>query len=440
MNKIILHIDFNSFFATVEQQANPRLRGKPIGVTGGDRMTRTVIGAASVEAKKFGVKTGMAIWQAKALCPQIILVRGDSDKYLEVSKKFLNIIKDYSPNVEVFSIDEAFMELNSKHEVLNTKQTQNANVLNFENLNLNIVSNLDIRISDLFIDAVKTAMEIKQRIKDELGQYITCSIGISYNKLMAKLAGSLKKPDGLIVIANEQEAIKVLDQIELNEICGIGFRIKKRLNNMGIFNFKDLRNAPLQALLASFKSYGQVLYDMARGIDQKAVVPFFEKEEVKSIGHRHTISCDTEDILEIKQILLKLTELIARRLRAKNLVGKTVSLWYRSADFLGEGKQVTIPLTQDGLEIFKAGWRIFNQVWQGEKIRMIGVSISNLRPQNPQNLTLFTEDQKQETIIQAIDKINNKFGEFTLQRGILLNSTQIKRKANPFLSDRRFKL
>lgn len=209
---------------------------------------------------------------------------------------------------------------------------------------------------------------------------------------------------------------------------------------MGIFNFKDLRNAPLQALSASFKSYGQILYDMARGIDQKAVIPFFEKEEVKSIGHRHTIAYDTTDILEIKQILLKLTELIARRLRAKNLVGKTVSLWYRSADFLGEGKQVTIPLTQDGLEIFKAGWRIFNQVWQGEKIRMIGVSISNLRPQNPQNLTLFTEDQKQETIIQAIDKINNKFGEFTLQRGVLLNSTQIKRKANPFLSDRRFKL
>lgn len=437
MNKIILHIDFNSFFATVEQQANPRLRGKPIGVTGGDRMTRTVIGAASVEAKKFGVKTGMAIWQAQALCPQIILVRGDSDKYLEVSKKFLNIIKDYSPNVEVFSIDEVFLEVTGCR-------------------GQGIEDNCNLKPVPCYLEhntyLIDIAQEIKKRIKQEIGNYITCSIGISYNKLMAKLAGSLKKPDGLVVIANEQEAMKILDQIELNEICGIGFRIKKRLNNMGIFNFKDLRNAPLQALLASFKSYGQVLYDMARGIDQKTVVPFFEKEEVKSIGHRHTISRDTEDILEIKQILLKLTELIARRLRAKNLVGKTVSLWYRSADFLGEGKQVTIPLTQDGLEIFKAGWRIFNQVWparnafaceaggQGEKIRMIGVSISNLRPKNPQNLTLFTEDQKQETIIQAIDKINNKFGEFTLQRGVLLNSTQIKRKANPFLSDRRFKL
>src|SRR3989344_5982874 len=107
----IIHIDFNSYFATVEQQANPRLRGKPVGVTGGDRMQRTVLGAASIEAKKFGVKTGMQIWEAKKLCPQIIIVPGDSDKYLEVTKRFLNILKDYGPYLEVFSIDEAFLEL-----------------------------------------------------------------------------------------------------------------------------------------------------------------------------------------------------------------------------------------------------------------------------------------------------------------------------------------
>src|SRR3990167_2393456 len=111
MNKTILHIDFNSYFATVEQQANPRLRGRPIGVTGGDRSERTVVGAASIEAKKFGVKTGMALWQARQLCPEIIFVTGDSDKYLETTKRFLNILKDYSPYVEVFSIDEVFLEV-----------------------------------------------------------------------------------------------------------------------------------------------------------------------------------------------------------------------------------------------------------------------------------------------------------------------------------------
>jgi len=404
VQRLILHVDFNSFFATVEQQANPRLRGKPIGVTGGDRMERTVVGAASVEAKKFGVKTGMPMWEALKLCPDLILVKGDSDKYLSVTKKFLSIIKDYSPNVEVFSIDEVFLEISARSP------------------------------------AMSIALDIKRRIKEEVGEYITCSIGISYNKVMAKLAGSLYKPDGLVVIEDEEAAQFVLDRVELNEICGIGFRIKKRLNNMGVFNFKDLRKVPLEALLASYKSYGQTLYNMSRGIDHSLITPFFEKEEVKSVGHRHTLFHDTSDLLEIKQVLLKLTELIARKLRAKKLVGKTVSCWYRSSNFLGEGMQITIPITQDGLEIFKAGWKIFNQIWNQDKIRMVGVSISNLRPQNPQNLTFLEENLRQEKIIKSIDKINDKFGEFTLQRGILLGTAKVYRKANPFLADRRFTL
>ena len=275
----ILHIDFNSYFATVEQQANPRLRGKPIGVTGGDRMKRTVIGAASVEAKRFGVKTGMQIWEAKKLCPQIILVKGDSDKYLEVTKRFLAIISSYSPNLEVFSIDEVFLEIESSRKSQESSE-----------------DNLDSRLLTL----VTLAQEIKSRIKSEIGSYITCSIGISYNKRMAKLAGSLYKPDGLVVIADEEAAMWVLDRVDLDEICGIGPRIKKRLNNMGAFNFTQLRKVPLPALLASFKSYGLILYNMARGIDESEVVPFYEKGEVKSVGHRHTIDHDTSDPVEIK--------------------------------------------------------------------------------------------------------------------------------------------
>lgn len=401
--RTIFHIDFNSYFATVEQQANPGLRGKPVGVTGGDRMERTVLGAASVEAKKYGVKTGMQIWEAQRLCPQIILVPGDSDKYLETTKRFLNIIKDYSPYVEVFSIDEVFLELKTK-------------------------------------EIIKIAEEIKSRIRTEVGEWISCSIGISYNKIMAKLAGSLYKPDGLVVIADEQAAMWILDRIGLDEICGIGGRIKKRLNNMGIFNFAQLRKVPLKALLASFKSYGLILYNMARGVDNSLVVPFYEKEEVKSIGHRHTIDHDTNDPAEIKQILLKLTELIARRLRAKKLVGKTVSFWMRESDFSEEGMQTTISFTQDGLDIFKAAWKIFYQIWSKEKIRMIGASISNLKPENPQNLSLLPEINRQETIIKAVDKINDKYGEFSLQRGILLGTSKIRRMPNPFLADRRFKL
>lgn len=419
--KTIMHIDFNSFFATVEQQANPRLRSRPIGVTGGDRMERTVIGAASVEAKKLGVKTGMPLFEAKKICPSIILVPGDSDKYLEVTKRFLGLLSPFCPYLEVFSIDEVFIQIKSDRS---------------EDRYTGELEHWPLISSDL----IRLAHEIKSRVRSELGEAITCSIGISYNKLLAKLAGSLIKPDGLVVIANQDEAIKVLDRVELNEICGIGRAVKARLNKMGIFNFKQLREVPLNILLFEFKSYGQFLYDASRGIDHRPILPFYEKEEIKSVGHRHTISYDTSDPEEIKQLLLKLTELVARRLRVKKLVGRTVSCWFRSSDFSGEGMQVTIPYTSDGLEIFKASWKIFHQIWDKEKIRMIGVSVSNLRSKLPQTLSLLADDNKQQLITQTLDEVNSKYGEFTLQRGTLLTSAKIKRMPNPFLADRRFKL
>lgn len=178
--RTIFHIDFNSYFATVEQQANPRLRGKPIGVTGGDRMSRTVIGAASVEAKKFGVKTGMSIPEALKFCPQIILVKGDSDKYLACTKRFLNILKDYSPFLEVFSIDECFLEMPVCHSGILPKNIPFTEVQGDKG---------DLQ-GDSFRKFIGVAEEIKQRIREEVGEWISCSVGISYNKLMAKLAGS----------------------------------------------------------------------------------------------------------------------------------------------------------------------------------------------------------------------------------------------------------
>ncbi len=438
--RTILHIDFNSYFATVEQQANPRLRGKPIGVTGGDRMQRTVIGAASVEAKRLGVKTGMQLWQAKKLAPSLILVPGDSDKYLYTTTRFLSILKDYSPYLEVFSIDEAFLEL-SPSVIARSKATWQSN------------SKIASHSFAMTSQPIQVAQQIKQRIRSEIGEWVTCSIGISYNKVMAKLAGSLYKPNGLVWIADEESAMKILDCVPLDEICGLGPRIKNRLAKLGIFTFKQLREVPLGTLLFEFKSYGQWLYDIARGIDHDPIVPFYEKEGIKSVGHRHTIDHDTQNPEEIKQILLKLTELIARRLRSKKLVGKTVICYYRNAldksqlqfdslnhSFSGDGMQITIPYTSDGLEIFKAGWRIWQKIWPGSKIRMIGATVSNLKPEAPQTLSLLPEDHRQDKIIQTLDTINNKYGEFTLQRGILLSSAKVYRKPNPFLSDRRFKL
>lgn len=464
-NRVIMHIDFNSYFATVEQQANPRLRGKPIGVTGGDRMSRTVLGAASVEAKKFGIKTGMRIPEALRLCPQLILVRGDSDKYLECTKRFLNILKDYSDKLEVFSIDEVFLEFR-RPENQKTQIHQNIRLPEYQKFRDSDSSDPPILQSSESSDSsdlsdtlsnsdlseyIPIADEIKQRIRAEVGEWITCSIGISYNKLLAKFAGSLYKPDGLVVIEDDKSAMQLLDLVELDQVCGIGHRIKKRLFDMGVTSFAHLRKLSLDQLRASFKSYGVILYGWARGIDHSPVQPFFEKEEVKSVGHRHTISRDTLDEIEIKQLFVKLSEMVARRLRSKNLVGKTITVWYRAAFnlnffettgqmFEGGGMQKSVLPTQDGLEIFKVGWEVFHTIWKQERIRMVGISVSNLRPKIPENLSLLEEVRRNQIITRAIDAINDRYGEFTLSRGILLNTSKMRRMPNPFLSDRRFKI
>ena len=439
----IIHIDFNSFFATVEQQANPRLRGKPIGVTGGDRTSRTVVGAASVEAKKRGVTTGMKIPDALKICPDLILVKGDSDKYLSINKKFLNILKGYSDKLEVFSIDEVFLEVKvprgknpeSKSDTRGTRGT------------------LDTCGTSESVEQylLEIASSIKDKIRKQAGDWITVSIGISYNKMLAKLAGSRYKPDGLMAIMDRDSAIWVLDRVELDDICGLGPRTKRHLNNMGVFNFKDLRKIPLQNLLSAFKSYGKILYDFARGEDPRPVIPFYEKEEVKSIGHQYTISRDIDNPQEIKQTLLKICELVARRARSKRLEGKTISFWFRYGfnleyfkltgdQFRSNGMQTTILYSNDGFDIFKAAWDIFLKLWDGTPIRFLSISLSNLVHESKQTISLLDEVKKREVITRALDAVNNRYGEFTLQRATLLNSRKIRRMANSFMSDRRFKI
>lgn len=440
MSSIFLHIDYNSYFATVEQQANPRLRGKPIGVTGGDRMERTVVGAASVEAKALGIKTGMSIQEARRIYPQLILVRGDSDKYLACTKRFINILKDYSPYLEIFSIDEAFVQL-----------PQPAS----------------------FEDGIEIAMQIKERIHKEIGDWLRVSIGVSYNKTMAKLAGSLQKPDGLYVIADEQAAQMILDQIEFDDICGIGHATKRHLFNMGITNFPTLRKVPRELLISAFKSYGMFLYNIARGIHDNPLVAFYDKEEVKSVGHQHTLRRDTNDPEKIQQTLLKMSEMVAKRLRDKGLMTRTVVCFFRYAlghsegieedssvyrrqgfvdveiqkwqqagrvHFESAGMQITIFPTDDGLSIFKAAWRVFSQMWDREAVRLLGISTTNLVAKKDQTLSLLPEAKRTEVITKTLDLVNDRYGDFVLRRGVLLKSGDMRRKPNSFLSDRRFKI
>lgn len=400
--RIVLHVDMNSYFATIEQQANPFLRGKPIAVTGSP-YTRTVVGASSIEAKRYGVRTGMSFPEALKLCPKIIRVVSDPDKYSETTKRFIKILEHYTPIVEVFSVDEAFLDITDT--------------------------------ADRFGGVGKIAEKIKFDIKEACGEWVSCSVGISHNKLLAKLAGELKKPDGLTFITRVNMA-EIFAKTPIEKACGIGWALRPKLNEMGIRTLAELGNTSLTILVGRFGSYGYKLKDIGLGLDDSPVHPYFQPDEIKSIGHQFTFLRDTQDYGEIGRMLLKLSELVAKRARAQGKLGRTVHLWFRSSNFHNYGRQLTLPSeTQDGLTIYYAVQKIWQEAGFRAPIRLVGVVLSNLQDETPKQLSLLPESSLREKIVTLMDRINEKFGAFTIQQGALLGSVRIKRNMNGYGSD-----
>lgn len=388
MDRLILHIDMNAFFASVEQAANPELLGKPIAVTGGGQ--RTVITTSSYEARAFGVKTGMAIWEAKRCCPELIIVVGDNRKYTHTSGEIMKMMLDYTPEVEVFSIDEAFMDVTHSLSLFNTP----------ENI----------------------AHLLKARIKHSFG--ITCSIGIAPNKLLAKLASDMQKPDGLTIIKPE-DVSRVMERLPVKELCGIGRKTERQLTLMGIRTCGELGRCPEERLTRKFGIVGKRLKEMGLGRDDSPVIPHGEDDEVKSVGHSMTLDKDIDQREEILRFLLQLSEMVGRRARRYNVTGRTVTLYVRYADFFTSfGKQQTlvndINLSE---EIFKAAVELLDSVELEQPIRLLGVRLSNLRHQSEQ-LLLFEDERRKAFATQAMDEVNSRFGEFTVTFGSLLPSKE----------------
>jgi len=384
---IILHIDMNSYFASVEQQARPFLRGKPIGVTGSNKK-RTVIVAASVEAKKYGVKTGTQLHDARKLCPQLILVTADCKRYEAVTSKFLKIFISKTPLVEIFSIDEAFLDLSTQ-------------VGSFE-------------------QAKKIALDIKRELKEAVGKFVRCSVGIGQNKFIAKLASEAKKPDGLTIVRPGEE-IKFIDRFELEDACGIGSRIALRLNLLGVNSFKDLRSLTQTQLTTAFRSYGLKLYNIARGQDHDPVRPYYEKEDPKSISRSKTTDRDITDLNIIKKFLLVFCETIARDLRAKNFTAGSIAIILRHHDFthtfahrlLRTQTNETKVLYQNSLQAL-ANCRIYKPV------RKIAVVTGELK-RNTDQLTLGPDFDKGLILDRICDQINRRLGRRTIKRAALVD-------------------
>jgi DNA polymerase-4 len=351
---------------------------------------RTVITTASYEARKYGVKTGMAIWEAKRQCPQIILVVGDNRKYTYTSTQIFNMMLDYTPLVEVFSIDEAFLDVTHSLQIFGTPE----------------------RIVYL----------LKARIKESFG--LTCSVGIAPNKLLAKLASDMKKPDGLTLIGRD-DVSRVIDPLPIKDLCGIGSRMEQKLNLLGIRTIGELGRFPVDILKRKFGVVGQHLHDMGLGIDNSPVVPASDQDRVKSVGHSMTLKQDIFRRQDILRYLLQLSEMVGRRARRYSVSGKTVSLNVRYADFYTSwGKQKTLskPINQSN-DIYQAAIDILDTVELQQPVRLLGIRLTNLQHRIEQ-LPLFQQERKKALMVQAMDAANNRYGDFTVTFGSLLDTEE----------------
>ncbi len=387
---LIMHIDLNSCFATIEQQANALLRGKPVVVAAYDTPNACII-APSIEAKRLGIKTGMRIREAWLLSRDIIVRMPDPQKYRDVHTKFKKIFQEYSPDVTPKSIDEAVIDFSP--------------------------------VEHWKPDLVKIANEIKERIKSEIGEWIICSIGISTNMFLAKLAASLHKPNGLDVI-DHNNLLEIYNHVELLDLNGINVRYQARLNMFGIHTPMDFFNAPVDLLEKQvFKSIvGKKWYQKLRGFeaDQKEF-------ETKTIGQQYALKIPSADRKELSKLIMKLCEKMGRRLRKKGLTARGIHVWcqYKDYTFWHRGRMMGSDLYTT-FELYRNSQLVFNQQPQLKPITHMGVSCYDLRPLNKLQLNLFEEEHtKERKAADAMDSINNKYGEFTIIPGTMLEMDDI---------------
>lgn len=368
------------------------MRGKPIGVAGKGRGERTVVTGASIEAKKFGIESGMSTWEALRICPELIIVPANYDRYIFTSKRIFALLERFGPRVDIFSIDEAFIDLGGRGD---------------------------------WDDAIKMAQQMKKLIRRQIGEWVTCSIGISYGKTIAKLASEMKKPDGLTVIKPEDFAA-IAAQTPIEKLCGIGFRLQPRLNQMGVRTIADLADVPKNMLTETFGDYtGSWLHNISNGSDDNVLRSFRDLPQEKSIGHTYTLPRDIADSADVKKVLLLLAERVGVRLRRKGLIGKTISIYLRFFDRTGWSQQATQKeYLLDGYQIYKAGERLFDLIPFPKAVRLVGISITDLVQQVEITKPLFLEDRHYESLIRAVDKINHKYGEWTVHRGVIYKIKQ----------------
>lgn len=393
--RLIFHIDADAFFASVEQSCNPFLRGKSVVVCGMP-VEKGIVTAASYEAKKFGIKTGMPIFEARKLLPNGLYIPVDIPKYLDFSRKLLLIYLKYTKTVEPYSIDEAFLEL--------TGQCANPEEL---------------------------AKEIKAGVKSELG--ITVSIGIGPNKLIAKIASDLRKPDGLYMVRPE-EVGSFLSEQPVKNCPGIGSKTAEALKNFNVNTFADLAAVSEDKLRHMFGVNGSKLYLAARGIDDSPVIALDQLPQEKSMGHETTFPDWIYSQEQIEGIIWELSSKVGFRLRERKLLAQGVRIKLKTESYGAPkktfDKRLSRATAQDG-EIAHLAVHLFLKNWNRRAIKGIGVTAFALVSLESvgEQLSLFPPDSVKGELTAAIDSLKQKYGEGIITHGtnLLLNGTKVKR-------------
>ena len=382
--RILLHLDLDAFFAQVEEVSDPALQGKPVFIVG-HSMSSGVVLTSNYEARRYGVKTGMSLRDAKKLCPFAHLVPADCAKYTDTSEQIFAHLETYTPLVEIFSIDEAFLDITDTYFAWGSPE--------------------------------RLALDIKRWVWEKF--QLTLSIGIAPNKLLAKLASDYRKPNGLFRIRPE-EIGSLLNTLPVETLCGVGPRLKHHLCQLGIVTAGELGRFSEAILLERFGIMGPVLKRMGQGIDHSPVLPVDHFTEAKSISHSYTLTRATSDRESLFRYLLWLSEKVARRLRRRNYEGQIVHTVLRFSDFDTLSKQKKLPFfIHDGKTIFQYALGLFTQLNKPQRpVRLLGVSVSGLRFGGREGW-LFKEWNKQDRLLEAIDAINDKYGEFTLHPAFL---------------------
>jgi DNA polymerase-4 len=392
----ILLADMNSFFASVHQALDPALRGKPVIVAGDPAKRHGIVLAASYEAKACGIQTGIAVGEARNLCREGIFIKPQYNCYVNFSTRIVRIMKDFTPLVEPFSIDEAFMDVSG--------------------------------CGHLFGDSTEIARKLKDRIKDEVG--VLCSVGVGPNKLLAKMAAGMQKPDGLTVLDLNEVPVKMWP-LPVRELFGVGRRLEKRLRDLNIHTIGDLAGYPLPVLQKRFGLMGHVMHLSANGIDYSPVDPH-SLEKVKSIGHQITLPRDYRGYHEIEGVILELCEIVCRRVRLKGYAGRTVNLSLKDTEFLWISRSRTAAhLTANANDVHQVAVELLHRHWPDWKpVRMVGVSLSGLVKNTVEQLDLFGEVERTRRLNAACDRIRDRFGEQSIFRAISLTPGGVFRYRN----------